>query len=174
MNSGEILPERSPHVRPTSSAQFADIISPRCWNLSLGKQSRARRPGVVSAAICVFCNGVCTARRCHHVHEDHGGLCMLGCVDELDWLRHCNQCPRIAHMPLLHDLLTQVTCRSDQYCVLALGLADAFVHAFNQQRRNRDDPGLFKDCMQGRIRLMTALAPAYANVHQTLCGTWPG
>ena len=70
---------------------------------------------------------------------------------------------------VLHDLFARRTCRCDQHCILAFGLIDAFVHAHNHHRHNRNDPGHLEDCMQGRIRLMTAVAPTYTHTFQTLC-----
>ena len=63
------------------STRASDILGPICRHRisqvlkSVVRQaSRARRPGLTVAAICVFCSGVYTVRRCHHVDEDHGGL----------------------------------------------------------------------------------------------------
>ena len=39
----------------------------------------------------------------------------------------------------------------------------ACVYGFNHRRHIRDDPRNVQDCMQGRIRLMTALTPASAH-----------
>ena len=43
-------------------------------------------------------------------------------------------------------------------------------------RRNIDNPGNFGDCMEGRIRFITAITPAYAHVCQFIClsGHIPG
>ena len=46
------------------------------------------------------------------------------------------------------------------------GVIDVLVHAQNHHRRNVDNPWNFGDCMKGRIRFMTAIAPAYAHAYQ--------
>ena len=43
-----------------------------------------------------------------------------------------------------------------------MGVIDAFVYAHNHRRRNVDNPGNFGDCMEGRVRFMTAITPTYA------------
>ena len=53
--------------------------------------------------------------------------------------------------------------------ILVLGIIDAFVHAHNHLCRNGNNPGNFEDCMQERVRLLTALAPAYAHALQKVC-----
>ena len=70
---------------------------------------------------------------------------------------------------LLHDLLPQVACTRAQFCVFVLGHVDAFVYAFNQQRRNRETWVSLKTTCKDRIRFMTALPPAYAHANQTSC-----
>ena len=66
---------------------------------------------------------------------------------------------------LFHDLITQTILRSLQYGIVVMGVIDAFVYAHNYHRRNTNNPGNFGDCMEGRIRLMTA----YAHAYQSLC-----
>ena len=48
---------------------------------------------------------------------------------------------------------------------------NAFVYAHNCHRHNADSPGKFQDCMEERIRLMTASTPAYAHANQAICLT---
>ena len=43
-----------------------------------------------------------------------------------------------------------------------MGIVDAFVYAHNHHRRNVDNPRNFRDCMEGRIRFMTAITPPFA------------
>ena len=69
---------------------------------------------------------------------------------------------------LLHDHSMQVSCRGEPHCILAWGLVDAFVFAVNHHRHHRDDPGHIENLFQGRIRLMTALALAYAHALQNV------
>ena len=52
-----------------------------------------------------------------------------------------------------------------------MGIIDAFVYAHNYHRHNTYNPGEFEDCMEGRIRLLTAIAPSYAHAYQALCPT---
>ena len=56
-----------------------------------------------------------------------------------------------------------------QYGVTVMGLIDAFVHAHYQHRRNIKNPGDTGDCMERRIRFMTALTLAYAHTYKV---TW--
>ena len=50
-----------------------------------------------------------------------------------------------------------------------MGVTDVFVYAHNCHRRNSDNPGNFGDCMEGRIRLTTAITPTCAYAYQFLC-----
>ena len=50
-----------------------------------------------------------------------------------------------------------------------MGIIDAFGYAHDCHRRNTDNPGNSGDCMEGRIRLLTAITPTYAHAHQSLC-----
>ena len=53
--------------------------------------------------------------------------------------------------------------------IVVMGLIDAFVYAHNNHRQNADNPGKFQDCMEGRIRLMTAITLAYVHAFQAIC-----
>ena len=46
---------------------------------------------------------------------------------------------------------------------------DAFVYAHHEHRLGSENAGNFGDCMKGRVRLMTAITPAYAHAYQTTC-----
>ena len=50
-----------------------------------------------------------------------------------------------------------------------MGFLDAFVYAHHQHRRILENPGNFDDGMEGRIRFMTAITPAYAHAYQATC-----
>ena len=52
-----------------------------------------------------------------------------------------------------------------------MGFIDAFVYAHHQHRRCIENPEDFGDCMEGRIRFMTAITPAYAHAYQVTCLT---
>ena len=52
-----------------------------------------------------------------------------------------------------------------------MSFVDAFVYAHHQHRRSIKYPGIFGDCMKGRIRFMTAITPAYAHAYQESCVT---
>ena len=69
---------------------------------------------------------------------------------------------------LLHDLIIQTICRGLQYDTVVLGILDALVYAHNHHRHNLEYPGNSHRCMEGRIRLMTALTPPYAHAFQNL------
>ena len=76
---------------------------------------------------------------------------------------------RLRHDLPFHDLITQTIGRDLQYGIVVLGMLDAFVYAHNHHRHNREEnPGHLQDCMEGRIRLMTALTPVYAHAFQNL------
>ena len=72
------------------------------------------------------------------------------------------------HALLLHDLITQTACLGVQYCILTLGVIHVFVCTHNHHRQHRNDPGNFEDCVQGRIRQMSALTPACAHAAQNV------
>ena len=102
----------------------------------------------------------------------------------VDCIRHYNRCHTlfeslyslwpgtgecISPTVIFDDLLFKFAIRSDRLCVLVAGLLDAFVTAHNVQRNNRG-PGLtFEELMYGRIKMMTALCPAWAHTYQTMC-----
>ena len=136
--------------------------------------SRASRPGLLVGFLRILCNGLCTARRFHTAEHDH--TCRIGCPDEPDSLTHYNECPalyniflsfcrRATILPqrnLSHDLITRVFLRSLQHGIVVLGFLDAFVYAHHKHRLDSENAGNFGDCMKGRVRLMTAITPAYA------------
>ena len=146
--------------------------------------SRASRSGLAVGILRVLCNGLCTTKRFHVVNDEQ--LCRLGCLDEPDCLCHYNMCPRLSDAfkniwrnagfrlcddLLLHDLLTQTLLHSIQHGIVVMGIIDAFVYAHNVHRQNNNNPGKFEDCTEGRIRLMTAITPAYAHAFQAVCLT---
>ena len=59
--------------------------------------------------------------------------------------------------------------RGLQYGIVVLGFFDAFVYAHHKHRLDSENAGNFGDCMKGRVRLMTAITPAYAHAYQTTC-----
>ena len=65
--------------------------------------------------------------------------------------------------------MTRVFSQSLQYGIVVLGFLDAFVYAHHKHRLDSENSGNFGDCMKGRIRLMTALTPAYAHAYQATC-----
>ena len=162
---------------PISRHLMAQILTMIC------DAARASRPGIAVGILRVLCNGMCTAQRFHV--DDEEQKCRVGCPGGPDSLSHYYECPllynfviaawrnaavrpRIDH--LFHDLVTQTLSRSFQYGIVVVGgVIDAFVHAHNCHRRNSDNPGNFGDCMEGRIRLMTAITLTYAHAHQSLC-----
>ena len=144
--------------------------------------SRAARPRLAAGIPRVLCNGMCTAQRFHIEGEEQ--RCRAGCQGEPDSLAHYNECPllynfftstwkRAAILPrrshLLHDSVTQIVFKNLQYGIVVMGVIDVFGCAHNHHRRNVDNPGNFVDCMKGRIRFLTTIAPAYAHAHQSIC-----
>ena len=79
-------------------------------------------------------------------------------------LRYCH--PETA---CLHDLISRVFLRSLQYGIVVLGFLDAFVYAHHKHRLDSANARNFGDCLTGRVRFMTAITPAYAHAHQTVC-----
>ena len=55
--------------------------------------------------------------------------------------------------------------------VVIMWIIDAFVYANNYHRYSTDNLGKVEDCMEGRIRLLTAITPSYAHTYQSLCVT---
>ena len=173
---------RSLHVHRTFSVRSADTVSRRCQR-PFGK---ARGQGWLSRPSAY--RGM--------AYAPHSGFTRIVrttkvCVDMVVQTRlHYTQCSRLATSyqsvetckvtcirshALLHFLSMQVSCRGEPHCILAWGLVDAFVFAANHHRHHRDDPGHIDNLFQGRIRLMTALAFAYAHALQMLCsGRRPG
>ena len=167
------------YVGPVSRHLTAQILPQMCL------ASRTSRLGLAVGLSRVFCNGMCTAQRLLYF-EGEEQRCRAGCQDEPDSLSHYKECPllynfftsvwrhsliqpRRAH--LLHDLVTQIFLRRLQYGIVVMGIIDSFVYAHNHHRRNLDNPRNFRDCMEGRIRFMTAITPAYAHAYQTSCLT---
>ena len=120
-------------------------------------------------SFCVWCSGMCTAKRIHV--DDEGQTCRVGCPDEPDSLTHCNKFPLLYNIVItvwrnagvfFHDLITQTLLRSLQSGIAVGGVWDAFVYVHNYHCRHTDNPGNFEDCMDGRIRLLTAGTPTYA------------
>ena len=110
---------------------------------------------------------------------------MLGArIDPTLSLSHHNECPRLYDLfssirrqaavhprrgHLLLDLISQVFLRSLKVGITVMGLIDAFVYAHTRHRRNFKNPESFGDKMKGRLRLMTAITPAYAHAYQATC-----
>ena len=143
--------------------------------------ARSSRQGL-AVAPSVLCNCMGTTRRFHVENEEHS--CRLGCPNELDCLSHHNRCPLLSNIfgslwrkaefhprenHVLYDLITQVLHRSLQHGIAVMGFIDAFVYVHNYHWHNLDIPGRFKDCMEERIRLVTAVTPAYAHAYQAIC-----
>ena len=79
-------------------------------------------------------------------------------------LRYCHK-----ENHFLHDLIARVFLQSLQYGNVVLGVLDAFVYAHHKHRQDSENPGIFCDCMKGRIRFMTAITPAYGHAYQATC-----
>ena len=112
------------------------------------------------------------------------------CHEVLDCTRHGSRFPTILESlcslwpgtgegmsptAVFNDLLFKIAIRSDRLCILVAGLLGAFVTAWNLQRTNRGLSLNFKQITYGRIKMMTALCPAWAHTFQTMClGFSPG
>ena len=100
----------------------------------LCRTAKSCKPGLVVGALRIACNGLCTAAR-FHTAEDNPG-CRLGCLEELDCLRHYICCPIlfyhlnslwpgtnecISPTAIFNDLLIKIAVRSDRLCILVSG-----------------------------------------------------
>ena len=165
------VPRKS--LGPISRHRVADILP------HMRIVSRASRPGLLAGFLRILCSGLCTAQRFHTAEHDH--TCRHGCPDEPDSLTHYNECPRLYNIfvsfwrhatmspqrnHFLHDLITCVFMRSLQYGIVVLGFLDAFVYAHHKHRLDSENSGNFGDCVKGRVRLMTAITPAYAHAYK--------
>ena len=61
--------------------------------------------------------------------------------------------------------------RSDRFCKVGAGLFDAFDTAYNLQRTNLGQGLRFREVMHGRIKMMTALCPAWALIPIRRCAS---
>ena len=160
---------------PISRHLMAQIIPMIC------DAARASRLGFAVGILRVLCNGMCQAERLHVDNEEQ--TCRVGCPDKPECLSHY-KCPLLCDIfvtiwrnagvhfregQLFHDLITQTLLRSLQHGIVVMGVIDAFVNAHNYHRHNANNPGNFEDCMEGRIRLLTAITPRYAHAYQSFC-----
>ena len=123
-------------------------------------------------------------------HKDFTLMCLIGCPGEPDSLSlsHYNECPlfynffasvwghatvlpRRGH--LFHDLITHVFLRSLQYGIVAMGVIDPSVYAYNHHQRNMDNLVNFGDCMKGRIRFMTSPIHCFQTEALWRSALWP-
>ena len=138
--------------------------------------------GLTVGALCVACNGLCTAARFHSAGEHPG--CLSGCGEGLDWLQHHNQCPTlfrsllviwpgtgecISPTAIFDDLWFKIGVRRDRLCIFESGLVDAFVTSFKLRRTHQGQGLNFHELMHGRKKKMAALCPAWAHTYQTMC-----
>ena len=134
----------------------------------LEQVSRATRFAlVVETSLGSRATGMCTGRRFHN-DERRPVPCRLGCVNQPDDLRPYNACLLCFHKQcviwrhagalvrptaILHDLFVNLS----QHRMLAAGMIDAFVCAFNVHRAHTEQPGRFSHRTIGRVRMMTML-----------------
>ena len=67
------------------------------------------------------------------------------------------------------DLVFKFEVHIERLCFLVAKLLDAFVAAFNLQRVDQGFHFRFREVMCGRVKMMTALCPAWANTCQSTC-----
>ena len=138
----------------------------------LCRRANSRKPGLIVGALRIACNGLCTAARFHKAEDNLG--CRLGCLEELDCLRHYNCCPILSNhlnspwpvtkecispKAIFNDFLFKIAVRVDRLCILVSHLLDALVTAFNLRRTHRGLGLNIKEPMFGRTKMMTALHP---------------
>ena len=146
------------------------------------RTASSRKAGLIVGGLRIACNGLCTAARSHTAEEIPG--CLPGCHDGPACMRDYNRCPAlfeslcslwpgtgecISPTAIFNEVLFQIAVRSNRLCMLVAGLLDAFVTANNLQRTSRGPGLLFHELMCGRIKMMTALCPAWAHTYQTMC-----
>ena len=140
------------------------------------------KAGLTVGALCVACNGLCKAARFHSANENP--VCLSGCSEGLDWLRHYNQCPTlfrsllviwlstgecISPTAIFNDLLFKIGVRRDRLYILESGLVDAFVTSFKLRRTHQGQGLNIHELMYGKKKKMAALCPACAHTYQTMC-----
>ena len=148
----------------------------------LCRTANSCKAALVVGALRITCNGLCTAARFHTAEENPG--CLLECHDGLDCTQHYNRCSAlvdslcslwpgagecISPTAIFNKFLFKIAVRSSRLCILVAGLLDAFVTAFNLQRTKRGRGLNFRELVYGRIKMMTALCPAWAHTYQTMC-----
>ena len=126
--------------------------------------SRATRSGLTFSIIGILCH-VLVPRDASTIRKMIK-TCRIGCQDQPNCIGHYNECLRFAtifarfsrhtgvrlrHDLLLHDLITQTTCRGLQYGIVVPGMVDEFEIPHNHHRHNSENPGNFQDCMEERI-----------------------
>ena len=174
-------------LQPFAAAQtvhwvFVDQHRVHSLLKGLCRTANSCKAGLIVGAPRIACNGLCTAARFHSADENPG--CLLGCSEGLDCSNHHNQCPTlfrsflaiwlgtgecISPTAIFNDLLFKIAIRTDRLRILVPGLLHAFVTAFNLQRTHQGHGLNFRELMYGRIKMMTALCPAWAHTYQTMC-----
>ena len=133
----------------------AGTVSRRCW-----------QPPATQSAACFVTASVCQIGFAQKLMT---AICSVEWDVVINLMAYVTADTIVRPDAIPHDSLTHMTCRSEQHCIFALGVINVFVHARKHHRHSWDNPGQFEDCMQGRIRLMTAVAPACAHAFETLC-----
>ena len=152
------------------------------------KAARAFCLRLAVGILWLLCNGTCTTKRLHVDNEEQ--TLRAGCPDEPDCLSHYNKCSllslslildriwsnawiRLRGNLLFHDLVTQILRGSLQHGIVVVWIycCDPFVHAHNYHWHSMDNQVIFEDCIEGRIRFLTAITPSYAHAHQAFCLT---
>ena len=73
-----------------------------------------------------------------------------------------------AALQLLFDHINSLWQGTNEW-ISPTAIFSAFVTAFNLRRTHRGLDLNFKEIMYGRIKMMTALCPAWAHTYQTMC-----
>ena len=147
----------------------------------LCRTANSCKAGLIVGALRIACNGLCTAARFHSADDIPG--CLLGCSEGLDCSRHYNQCPTlfrsllaiwpgtgdcISPTAIFNDLLFKIAVRSEQAVHSRVWFIRCLVTAFNLQRTHQVRGLTFRELMHGRLKMMTALCPAWAHTYQTM------
>ena len=145
VNSSEISPERPRHLRRTPLDTFSGTVFHTCWRPSA---RRFEPPAQDWSSDSSACYVTVSALRV----GSNGRSFRLECADQPDCWRHYNPCPRLATIislfleacrrsgvssrilprPVDTDILPW---RGDQYCILAVGIVDAFVFVHTHHRQ---------------------------------------
>ena len=105
----------------------------------------------------------------------HGGAVLSAALQRLPSTSQPPQLPlaRVAdsmgRTAIFTDLLFKIAARGERLCILVARLLDAFVTVFNLLKTNHGILLNFRELIDGRVKMKTALCPAGAHTYQSMC-----